>query len=188
MDLLIEHFLADTNAVQPVRNLAFDPALFHPEAEGLSKSRSKSKSDDKAKPKLKTATTTVDDPKVLGWKLRGCSGTVTDGILSVTANSDAPFLGFAAGKFTGPTVVKFRIRSSTAREGKVEWLPSPAANDKAQSVPYQLANRGWQNVTVTLPAEGTLGIVRLYLPTPKEPVQIDSIELRSSHDKHLSDF
>lgn len=188
MDLLIERFLADTNAVQPVRNLAFDPALFHPEAEGLSTSRSKSKLRDKAKPKLKTATTAVDDPKLLGWKLRGCAGTVTDGILSVTANSDAPFLGFAAGKFTGPTVVKFRIRSSTAREGKVEWLPSPAANDKAQSVPYQLANRGWQDVTVTLPAEGTLGIVRLYLPIPKEPVQIDSIELRSSNEEHLSDF
>lgn len=188
MDRLIEHFLDDTNAVQPVRNPAFDPALFHPEAEGLSKHRSKPKLNDKAKPKLKTATPNVDDPKLLGWKLRGCAGTVSDSILTVTANSDAPFLGFAAGKLMGPTVVKFRIRSSTAGEGKVEWRPSPAANDKAQFVTYQLAGSEWQDVTVTLPAEGTLGIVRLYLPLQEHPVQIDSIELRSKDGERLSDF
>ncbi len=188
MDLQIEQFLADTNAVQPVRNPAFDSAMFHPEDEGSPKSHSMSKSNDNAKSKPKTATTTDDDPKLLGWKLRGCAGTVNDGVLTVTANSKAPFLGFAAGKLNGPTVVKFHIRSSAAGEGKVEWLPTPQANDKAQSVPYKLAASDWQDVSVTLPADGTLGILRLYLPAQKEPVHIDSIELRNSDDKRLTDF
>lgn len=188
MDLLIEHFLADTNAVQPVRNPEFDPAVFRPEDEGHPKPRSKSKSNDNAKAKSKTATTINDDPKLLGWKLRGCAGTVNDGILTVTATSNAPFLGFAAGKLKGPTVVKFQMLSPIAGEGKVEWLPTPQADNKAQSVPYQLAAGDWQDICVTLPAEGALGIFRLYVPAQKEPVQIDSIELRSSNDKRLTDF
>jgi arylsulfatase A-like enzyme len=188
MDLLIEHFLADTNAVPPVRNPAFDPATFHPEDEGIPKPRTKSKSNDNGKAKPKTATANDEEPRLLGWKLRGCSGTVSDGILTVTTNGNGPFLGFAAGKLSGPTLVKFRIRSTAAGEGKVEWRPSPAANDKAQSVKYILPDTGWQDVTVTLPAEGTLGIVRLYLPTQKGPVQIDSIELHSTDGEHLSDF
>ena len=112
MDLLIEHFLADTNAVQPVRNPTFDPAMFNPDDEGKPKSRAKPKSNDDAKAKLKTLTKNTDDPKLLGWKLRGCAGTVSEGILTVTASSNAPFLGFAAGKLNGPTIVKFHFGST----------------------------------------------------------------------------
>ena len=184
MDLLIEHFLADANAVLPVRNPVFDPAMFNPDDEGNPKPRSKSKTP--AKPK--STTTNDGDPKLLGWKLRGCDGVVREGVLTVTASSNAPFLGFAAGKLHGPTVVKFRIRSPTAGQGKVEWLPSPQANDKAQSVAYKIAAGDWQDISVKLPAEGTLGIVRLYVPTQKAAVQIDSIEIQSGNDKRLADF
>ena len=188
MDLLIEHFLADTNAVQPVRNPAFDPAVFHPEDEGRPKPRPGPKSNNNAKSKPKTAPTRDDDPKLLGWKLRGCDGVVSDGILTVTTNSNSPFLGFAVGELNGPAVVKFHIRSPTAGEGKVEWRPSPEASDKARSVSYQLVAGDWQHVSVTLPAEGTLGIVRLYLPSQKEQLQVDSIELQSGNGKRLTDF
>ena len=186
MDLLIEHFLADTNAVQPVRNPAFDPAMFNPNDEGNPHPRSKPKSNDKAKPK--TLTKNNDDPKLLGWRLRGCAGTVSEGILTVTASSNAPFLGFAAGKLNGSTVVTFRIRSPTTGEGKVEWLPSPQASDKAQSVTYKISADDWQDIAVTLTAEGPLGIVRLYLPTSKAAVQINSIELQSNQEKRVTDF
>lgn len=188
MDLLIEHFLADTNAVQPVRNPAFDPAMFNPGDEGVSKPRTKSKSNDNGKAKSKTAMANDTEPGLLGWKLRGCSGTVSDGILTVTTNGNAPFLGFAAGQLAGPTVVTFHIRSPATGEAKVEWLPSPQANDKAQSVSYKIVEGDWQDISVTLPVEGTLGIVRLYLPAHQEPVQIDSIELHSTDGEHLSDF
>ncbi len=188
MDLLIERFLADTTAVQPVRNPAFDPATFNPDNEGKPKPRSKQKSNDNVKPNPKTVTNSADDPRLLGWKLRGCAGTVNEGVLTVTANGNTPFLGFAAGKLSGPTVAKFRIRSSASGEAKVEWLPSPQANNKAQSVAYRIVEGDWQDISVTLPAEGTLGIVRFYLPTQKVPVQIDSIELQSTDSKLLSNF
>ncbi len=186
MDLLIEHFLADTNAVQPVRNPTFDPAMFNPDDEGRPKSRAKPKSNDDAKAKLKTLTKNTDDPKLLDWKLRGCAGTVSEGILTVTASSNAPFLGFAAGKLNGPTIVKFHIRSPTAGEGKVEWLPTPQSNGKAQSVPFHVTASDWQDVSVTLPAKGTPGIVRIYLPVQNDHIQIDSIELNDSNEKRLT--
>jgi hypothetical protein len=70
----------------------------------------------------------------------------------------------------------------------VEWLPTPQAADKARSVAFQLTGGDWQEVSVKLPAEGALGIVRLYLPAQQEPVQIDWIELRSAKESRRADF
>ena len=64
LDALIEKFLADTKAVVPVVNPAFDPAKYHPELEG--------KQNNQAPPKSKaTAKTTAkddNDPPLQGWK------------------------------------------------------------------------------------------------------------------------
>ena len=49
MDALIEKFLTETKAVQPIANPACDPAKYHPEDEGKGKMR------DEAKPKAKGA-------------------------------------------------------------------------------------------------------------------------------------
>ena len=46
-----------------------------------------------------------------------------------------------------------------------------------------LAAGDWQDVAVELPAEGAPGIVRLYLPAQKDPVQLDWIELNHTHGK-----
>ena len=40
---------------------------------------------------------------------------------------------------------------------------------------------GWEEITVELPAEGPLGIVRLYLPMQEQPAEIDWIELTSKN-------
>jgi hypothetical protein len=52
LDAQIEHFLADTKAVVPVRNPAFEPAAYRPEEEG----RQKAKANPKAKAKANTKT------------------------------------------------------------------------------------------------------------------------------------
>ena len=153
LNALIAGFLKDTEAVVPVLN-----------------------------PGVQTKPASAKDP-LLGWKARACATTLKDGILTVTGKGDAPFLGFAAGKISGPTVVKFRVRTTTGGTGKVEWLPTPQAADKAKSVEFQIPGGEWQEVSVPLPAEGTLGIVRLYLPAQKEPVQLDWIELKPAGNK-----
>jgi arylsulfatase A-like enzyme len=64
LDALIEKFLADTKAVVPVVNPAFDPAKYHPELEG--------KQNNQAPPKSKAAAKTTakddNDPALQGWK------------------------------------------------------------------------------------------------------------------------
>jgi hypothetical protein len=71
----------------------------------------------------------------------------------------------------------------------VEWRPTPQADAQAKSVAFHLAGGDWQEVSVKLPAEGALGIVRLYLPAQKAPVQLDWVELKPAEGKaHRSDF
>ena len=55
-------------------------------------------------------------------------------------------------------------------------------------MPFRLAGGDWQDLSVELPAEGPLGIVRLYLPAQKEPVEIDYIELHASGAAKRWDF
>ena len=158
LDALIEKFLTDTKAVVPKPNPAYNPAATTEDA-----------------PATKTAAST--DP-LGGWKARACDAVVKDGVLTVTGKNVMPFLGLAAGKMGGSTVVKFRARSAAGGAGKVEWLPTPQAAEKAKSVAFQLTGGEWRESTVELPAVGTLGILRLYLPAEKDPVQLDWIELK----------
>ena len=181
LDSLIEKFLAETHAVQPVRNPDFDPAKYHPESEGHGKPRTEPKPKPKANPQAAApapaaAPTPVDD-KLHGWKARNCQATVKDDILRVTNLSDASFLGFAAGKHSGPSTVKLRIKAS-AGTSHVDWLPG-GAQSQPQTIPFTLRGGDWQEITVEMPATGSLGIVRVYLPKQDQPVEIDWIELHS---------
>lgn len=184
MDEQIEKFLINTKAVVPVPNPDFKSEAYHPENEGISTMR---KPPAKAKPAA-TAAAAGDDPKLQGWKARGCTTEVKDGIASINAATGAPFLGFAAGQIMGPAKVKFRMRADAGGKGKVEWLPTPQAADKAQSVPYVLDGNDWQEVSLELPAQGPLGILRLYLPTQKEPVKLDWIEVQSGEKTLRTNF
>ena len=160
LDALIEGFLKDTKAVVPLPNPAYH-----------------------ANAKPEAATPPGADP-LGGWKARGCEAVIKDGALIVTGTSPMPFLGFAAGKIGGPTTVSLRVKSSGGGEGKVEWLPTPQATDKAKSVAFTLKASGeWQELTVTLPAEGTRGILRLYLPAQKDPLTLDWIEVKPTQGR-----
>jgi arylsulfatase A-like enzyme len=161
LDALIQKFLTDTKAVVPKPNPAYNATA----------------AADGANPQAGST-----DP-LLGWKARGCEATVKEGVLTVSGTGNAPFLGFGAGKLSGPATVAFRSKSTVGGPGKVEWLPTPQAADKAKSVSFQLKGGDWQEVRVELPAEGALGIIRLYLPAGKEPVSLDWVELKPAKTK-----
>ena len=165
LNALIAGFLKETEAVVPMRNPDYKPST----------------SD--------RAAVAIKDP-LLGWKARACEASVQDGIVTVTGKGDAPFLGFGAGRMSGETVVRLRVRTATGGAGKVEWLPTPQAAAAAKSVVFQISGSiDWQEVSVPLPAEGAPGIVRLYLPAQKESVQLDWIELKPAGGKsQRSDF
>jgi len=186
LDALIGAFLAKTHAVVPIPNPAFDPSKYHPELEG--------KAPPKAKPKAKAGSAAQapaqagDDPALQGWKARGCQAHVAEGLLTVTPQTNTAFLGVAAGRLSGPAEVRFRCRRREAGNAKIEWLPSPGAVAEARSVPYQIQGGDWEEITVSLPATGPLGIVRLYVPGASSPITLDWIELRSGAEKRRTDF
>jgi hypothetical protein len=99
--------------------------------------------------------------------------------LQLTKLGDAAFLGFAAGKHSGPTTLKARIKAQ-AGTSHVDWLPQ-GVEDKAKRSDFTLKGGDWEEITVELPAESPLGIVRLYLPMQEQPVEIDWIELMSKN-------
>ncbi|MCB1079466.1 MAG: hypothetical protein KDM64_16735, partial [Verrucomicrobiae bacterium] len=175
LDALIDGFLADTGAVVPIPNPAFNPAAYYPENEG--------KPVPKTKPAAKKADP-GDDPKLQGWKARGCKATVKEGILTVTATSDAPFLGVAPGA-AGPGSITFRVRAGVGGAGKIEWIPS---GQKAQSVPFTLKGGEWESPEVSIPAAGPLGILRIYLPAKDRPVELDWVHLISAKGKKAWEF
>jgi len=177
LDALIGQFLTETKAVVPVPNPAFDPAQYRPEFEGKQKPR--------AKPQPKTAAQSPaqddGDPALQGWKARSCTATVTGGILRVRDLTDASFLGFAAGKHSGPSTVKLRIKAGGG-DSHFDWLPG-GVQGQAHSVPFSLPRGDWQEITIQVPATGPLGIVRIYLPSQDQPVEIDWIEIASQTGK-----
>ena len=173
LDALIEKFLADTHAVVPVPNPAFDPAKYRPELEGKQVPKTKPKTPAKAKGKDDS------DPALQGWKARECQAAVKDGILRLTDIGGACFLGLAAGKHSGPTTAKFRIKAQ-AGTSHFDWFPG-GIGSPAKSVPFTLKGGDWEEITVELLAEGPLGIVRLYVPKQPQPVEIDWIELASKN-------
>ncbi|MCE2692792.1 MAG: sulfatase [Verrucomicrobiaceae bacterium] len=175
LDALIAGFLTDTKAVVPVPNPAFDPAKYRPELEGKQQPKGKAKVPAKSAAKGKDD----GDPALQGWKARDCQASVKEGILRLTNIGSACFLGFSAGKHSGPTTAKFRIKAK-AGSSHFDWLPG-GAGSKEQRIDFTLKGGDWEEISVELPAEGPLGIVRLYLPMQDTPVEIDWIELKSKN-------
>jgi len=101
---------------------------------------------------------------------------VKDGIVTLKGTDSTPFLGVGAG-VSGPATVAFRMRGGAGGNGKVEWLQPGTAPKAEHTVPYTLTAGAWQTVTLRLPADGPLGIFRLYLPASRQPVDVDWIEL-----------
>jgi arylsulfatase A-like enzyme len=169
LDAMIEKFLIDTKAAVPVPNPAFDPKKYHPELEG--------KQQPKGKAKAPVRDRDDGDPALQGWKARDCKASVKEGILRLTNIGDACFLGFSAGKHSGPGTATFRIRAK-AGASHFDWLAN-GTEGKARRAEFTLKGGDWEEVTVQLPATGPLGIVRLYLPMQEQPVEIDWIEIKS---------
>ncbi len=180
LDALVENFLKETQAVVPAMNPNFDPAKYQPELEGK---RPPNKSKAPNAPGAKTVQA-QDDAALKGWKPRVCSVEVTAGNLIVSRLKEGSFLGFSAAKHSGPSIVKLRLKSA-AGISRIDWLPG-GTQSEPHSFPFEVTGDGWQEVTASLPAEGPLGIVRIYLPHVRDQnasdsrkVEIDWIEIRS---------
>jgi len=127
------------------------------------------------------------DP-LMGWKARGCEAKIEAGLLKLQAQTATPFLGFGVGKQSGPVQVIFRLRVSQPGQGKIEWIPPGMAQSDAQSVPYTVTGTEMTTVTVQVPWEKPVGILRIYLPSGTPTAELDWIELQTPGGKRRFDF
>lgn len=182
MDTLIEAFLKDTGAVVPIPNPKFDPATWKLEDEGKPAIRNA--------PKRKPAAAADDsaDPKLQGWRARNSKAVVKDGIVHLTADGAGPFLGFSLGQTAGPATLKVRLRSQAGGPGRFESIGAGKDPAAAKSVAFTVAPGEWQELSVELPVNRPLGIVRLHLPATKQAVEIDWIEITAGGKPRRTTF
>lgn len=179
LDGLIEAFLVETQAVRPVPNPRFEIAKYRPDEIGKQKV--------KKKPDPQPAANADADPRLQGWKARNCKASVKDGIVTIVGRNNA-FLGLGTGQLGMKPRVRFRLRCGGG-DGKVEWLPNPRDVNEVRTQPYSVKAGDWLEVAASIPAEaGQSGILRLYLPTGNEPVEIDWIELMTEEKTRRWDF
>jgi arylsulfatase A-like enzyme len=120
--------------------------------------------------------------KTKSWNARGCKVAERDGTLVITSEGRDPFISIATGK--SPFAVKFRARSAAGGEGRIVWLPSPAAAAaQAKTVKFNLAPGEWTNVKGDPPAGTRPGIVRIHIPPGPKPVELDWVELNPPKGK-----
>ena len=134
-----------------------------------------------------------------GWRPRYCDVGITNGVVTMKGKTvpakfaelySGPFFNLSAGKREGPGVIKFRVRSGGGGPGKVDVLPSGTNTPPAEvrSVPFVTTGGDWQEISVLLSQNGPLGVVRLYLPSQKQAVLLDWIELVSAGRYKRWDF
>ncbi len=154
LDALIDQFVQDTGALVPKPNPEFRSITTGPPDNGPS-----------------------DQPT--GLVARMCNIAVVDGALRITADGAQPFLGTGQVKRKGPLTLKLRMRSAAGGKGQVTWKTSGQDSFpvSSQTVAYDLAaGPTWQDITVSLPVEGTAGVLRMYFPAKNSPVEVQSIQ------------
>lgn len=184
LDALIEDFLNRTKAVRPIPNPKFDAELYRPEEIGKPKVR-----EQRPTPK---ASSNRNDPGAIvelrGWKARGCEVLVADGIATVRGTSATPFLGIAPGALNGEAKLRVCLRGGDG-EVWIEWLPGADAKSQLKSKAFAIESKTWTDYELKIPAEhDESGILRLYLPAQKKPVEIDWIEVDIQKGKQRWEF
>lgn len=163
LNSLIDRFLNETGALQPVPNPTFNPAT---SGEPGGKARGAAK---KAGP-------------LAGWVAQSCQAEVIDGALRITSDRKSPFLGYSGLKLAGPVTITLKTRQGSG-PARVQWRVHGQEQfpESGQIVEYRLQSDAADRLTrVAVPVEGELLHVRLYLPASSQPVEIESIEIRSS--------
>ena len=178
LDALIEAFLKDTGAVVPVPNPKFDPTTYRAEDEG--------KPGIRRDPRLKPDDSA--DPRLQGWRARNSTAVVKDGVVQLTAAGADPFLGFGLAQTPGPATLKVRLRSQAGGPGSFESIGNGNDPNAVKSTAFTVAPGDWQVLTVELPVNRPLGIVRLHLPATKKSVEIDWIEITAGGKARRTNF
>jgi hypothetical protein len=122
------------------------------------------------------------DP-LLGFKARGCTAEVRQGVLIGKSTSQSPFFGYATGpKHSGKSEVTLELRNSRPGIAQVHWLPR-GTSDIPRIVNYRLQGGPEETVRITLDTPERIGILRLYFPNGVTEFQIERVTIESAGSK-----
>ena len=182
LNQLLDEFLRDTEAVVPRRNPMYRAAASET-SPSADPGKSPAKTSGKGNAKTPAAQGDEADPLLEGWRARNCSASVKNGVVTIIGKNSTPFLGVGAA-LAGPLKLQLRARVPQGGETKVEWFaptPAGATLGEPQSKPLVWkSTTDWQDLMLEIPAEGQVGIFRVYVPAQEKPVEIDWIELKSA--------
>jgi len=162
LEALIERFITDTGAAVPIPNPAFREEVV----------------------------TETREP-TFGLVPRQCELIRTGGAVRVTGTGNNAFIGTAQAKAGGSVKVSLRLKSPQGGSGKLTWKTAAQEDfEEGQVVEYTLLSQpDWQDLEVTLPVEGIIGTLRLYLPLESGPVDMAKMEISGESGKgRLWDF
>ena len=164
LDALMERFLAETGAVVPIPNPAFDPAFYRPELEGVPSGR---KSAQAAAP-VRAA--------VAGWQAsKHATLTAKDGRLHLASSGGDPWISTTnlPKDAEGPFTVSLRLSSTASGKGQVYFTtPQNKRFSKEQSVPLSINHDGaMHDYEIALP-DGIETLAALRLDPATSPGEI----------------
>lgn len=162
LDALIEGFLAETKAVVPIANPAFDPAQYRPELEGKQQPKGKGKK---------------------GWSTsKNAAFERREGLPVIVSNGGDPWISAEIpATAQGPFVLALRLRSSAKGPALVYYAsPKDKGYDKSRTMPIDLRHDGSsQDFELTLPFE-RLRALRLDPASGPGEAVIERFELRDA--------
>jgi arylsulfatase A-like enzyme len=150
LDALIEAFLADTKAVQPIPNPAFDPAKYRPDLEG--------KQIVKKKKITSTAVTSSAAPSTAWQTSRDATAESIHGTLQIQSSGRDPYIfrNLPPPPLTGPLTLKLRL-TSTGEGSGVVYFAAPNSRptfQRERSVSFVIHHDGQPHeYTVPLPIQ-----------------------------------
>ena len=165
LNTLITKFLADTEAVVPIRNPSYKPGE-------VMRTQCQSSGRQRPAPRLEGA----PGCEAVAERMR---------IVMMTRQRGRAVPRRRSGNRRSSEKLVSEFGPPWAAAGKAEWIPN---GGNAQSVHFQISAGDWQVIRADIPTTGPLGIFRLYLPAQSAPVEIDHVELKGSEKSRKWDF
>lgn len=159
LDARIDAFLRDTGALLPLPNPAYGVTAV-------------------ATPR-KAAGSPAPADALRGWVPKAARISVGEGSIVVEGDGRNPFLAVTRLELTGPVTLRLRVRAAGGA-ARAQWRTATQEGFPAtgQTTEFALpAGGSWTEVKATLPVDGAMQHLRLYLPAEKEGVEVDWIEL-----------
>ena len=183
LDTLIDAYIADAGVVTPQPNPQFDPSAFDASKIGVQPGGLKMPPSFPSSRKHKSPNSSRapgKQPSLLGWVIKNAEANVDHDALHVLSSKRQRFIARAGLNAQGPVDVTLRIRTQDHGTGRLQWRTEGQNQFLAETTQsFDIPSGDWQELSIPLDVNGQLIHIRLFLPSSKQSIDIDWIEIHS---------